>query len=167
MTAVSARKVRSLRCVRTAAQDTAKISLLFLDPCRPMLAEQLREMPLKLAFRGPEETVVDALNRVVPEVVVVRSSKLQEKEMAKAEAGCENLRVVMRAGAGVDNLAIPLLRDRGVQVANAQDANAAAVAELTFAHLLNLDRRLSDQVNREPMEPSYLQIQPIRGTGHS
>eukprot|EP00435_Cladocopium_sp_Y103_P065599 s694_g27.t1 len=54
--------------------------------------------------------------------------------------------MVMRAGAGVDNLAISVLRDRGIQVANAQDANATAVAELTFAHLLNLDRRLSDQV---------------------
>lgn len=39
-----------------------------------------------------------------------------------------------------------MLRERGIQVANAQDANATAVAELTFAHLLNLDRRLSDQV---------------------
>eukprot|EP00438_Fugacium_kawagutii_P001753 Skav227130 [mRNA] locus=scaffold133:190527:192501:- [translate_table: standard] len=137
---VAARKVR---CMRAA---TSSCSLLFLDPCRPKLTEQLGEMPLQMAFRGTEETVPEALNRVRPDVVIVRSSKLQEKEIAEAAAGCENLRVVMRAGAGVDNLAIPVLRDRGVQVANAQDANAAAVAELTFAHLLNLDRRLSDQV---------------------
>eukprot|EP00439_Symbiodinium_sp_Y106_P074913 s1868_g14.t1 len=54
--------------------------------------------------------------------------------------------MVMRAGAGVDNLAVPVLAERGVVVANAAGANAIAVAELTLAHLLNLDRRVSDQV---------------------
>jgi len=52
----------------------------------------------------------------------------------------------MRAGAGVDNIAVEALRQQGSVVANAAGANAVAVAELTMAHLLNLDRRLSDQV---------------------
>jgi len=35
----------------------------------------------------------------------------------------------MRAGAGVDNIAVAVLRERGILVANSQDANAVAVAE--------------------------------------
>ncbi|CAK9017404.1 D-3-phosphoglycerate dehydrogenase (PGDH) [Durusdinium trenchii] len=70
----------------------------------------------------------------------------EEEQLDAAKTGCERLQLVMRAGAGVDNIAVPILTQRGIRVANAQGANAVAVAELTMAHLLNLDRRLSDQV---------------------
>lgn len=87
---------------------------------------------------------MDALQRVRPEIVIIRSSLLQEPQVEAA--GTEGLGLVMRAGAGVDNIAVSALGQQGVVVANAAGANAVAVAELTMAHLLNLDRRYCDQV---------------------
>lgn len=122
------------------------MTLLFLDPCRKDLAQRLEDRSCNVEHRDADEDVPQALRRVSPEIVVVRSSVVKEPELEAAKSGLENLRLVMRAGAGVDNLAVPVLAERGVVVANAAGANAIAVAELTLAHLLNLDRRVSDQV---------------------
>lgn len=103
-------------------------------------------MSCEVYERTSGETVEQALERVRPDIVVIRSSLLKEPQLEAAAAALERLQLVMRAGAGVDNIAVAFLRQRGVAVANACGANAVAVAELTMAHLLNLDRRLSDQV---------------------
>lgn len=117
---------------------------LIVDPLSFGLIERLRNSGCLVEERGPQESVVDALKRVRPEIVIVRSSMLKEAQLEAA--GTEGLALVMRAGAGVDNIAVDVLVQKNVVVANAAGANAVAVAELTMAHLLNLDRQLSDQV---------------------
>eukprot|EP00931_Biecheleriopsis_adriatica_P091824 TRINITY_DN65696_c0_g1_i1.p1 TRINITY_DN65696_c0_g1~~TRINITY_DN65696_c0_g1_i1.p1 ORF type:complete len:410 (+),score=101.80 TRINITY_DN65696_c0_g1_i1:32-1261(+) len=133
------------RTMRSNAEER-HVSVLFLDPCSPGLTERLQGLGCCSSHRGAEESVADALVRVQPEVAVVRSSQLKEQQLEEASVGCQALRLVMRAGAGVDNIAVPMLAARGVVVANAAGANAIAVAELTLAHLLNLDRQICDQV---------------------
>lgn len=118
--------------------------LLVVDPCTAGLLQRLTDAGCEVFQRQPPETVSQALVRARPEVVVIRSSLLMEEQLLGD--GAEQLGLVMRAGAGVDNLAVQALTQRGVIVANAAGANAVAVAELTMAHLLNADRRLSDQV---------------------
>lgn len=119
---------------------------LIADPCPPLLEQQLQELGVAVAHRQKGESVAQALLRGRPEIVILRSSLLQEMELKEAAEGLAPLKIVVRAGAGVDNIAVSSLLSRGVLVANAAGANAIAVAELTLAHLLNLDRRLSDQV---------------------
>lgn len=119
---------------------------LFLDPCRPVLLERLVEHGCETSLRGSEESVVQALQRTRPEIIVVRSSNLKDAELEAASEALKSLAFVMRAGAGVDNIAVKSLTRQGVVVANAAGANAVAVAELTMAHLLNLDRQVYDQV---------------------
>ncbi len=48
-----------------------------------------------------------------------------------------NLRVVGRAGVGLDNIDLPACRDRGITVVYTPDANSAAVAEYVFALILD------------------------------
>jgi D-3-phosphoglycerate dehydrogenase len=77
-----------------------------------------------------------------PEVLVVRSTKVSA---AHIQAG-KSLSLIIRAGAGVNTIDMATASLRGVYVANCPGKNAAAVAELAIGHLVNLDRRISDNV---------------------
>jgi hypothetical protein len=52
------------------------------------------------------------------------------------------LGLVVRAGAGYDTIDVPAASARGIYVSNCPGKNSVAVAELTFALLLALDRRI-------------------------
>ncbi|MGJ8654092.1 MAG: phosphoglycerate dehydrogenase [Opitutaceae bacterium] len=55
---------------------------------------------------------------------------------ADVVAAAPNLKVVGRAGVGVDNIDIEACTDRGVIVMNTPTGNTLATAELTFTHML-------------------------------
>ena len=88
------------------------------------------------------EQLGEALGRVDPQVLVVRSTRVLAKHLAVARS----LSLIIRAGAGTNTIDVATASRRGVYVANCPGRNAIAVAELTFGHLLNLDRRISDNV---------------------
>lgn len=73
------------------------------------------------------------------DALLIRSSTTVTEKVL--EAG-KNLKVVGRAGIGVDNVDIPAATARGVIVMNTPDANATTTAELTLAHMLSLSRNL-------------------------
>lgn len=79
---------------------------------------------------------------LAPQVLIVRSTKVQAPQLAASPA----LKLVIRAGSGYDTIDINAAREKGIKVANCPGMNAVAVAELAFGHLLNLDRRISDNV---------------------
>jgi len=87
------------------------------------------------------EALTNALGQSRPDVLVVRSTKVGADAMDKAEG----LRLIVRAGAGVDNIDLEAARARQVKVANCAGANAAAVAELTFGLLIAADRQIPQQ----------------------
>lgn len=67
-------------------------------------------------------------------------------------AHAPNLRVVARAGVGIENIDVPACRERGVVVVHTPDANASAVAEFVFALLADALRprtRLAGVLTRE------------------
>ncbi len=78
-----------------------------------------------------------------PQVLVVRGSKTPK---AAIDAG-KSLKAIIRAGAGFDNIDLPASTAKGVVVCNCPGMNAAAVAELAFALLLALDRRVVEGTN--------------------
>ncbi|HJQ33817.1 MAG TPA: phosphoglycerate dehydrogenase [Pyrinomonadaceae bacterium] len=71
--------------------------------------------------------------------LVVRSETKVTAELLEA-AG--HLRVIGRAGVGVDNIDVPAATQRGVVVMNAPDGNTMTTAEHTMALLLALARRV-------------------------
>jgi D-3-phosphoglycerate dehydrogenase len=87
----------------------------------------------------------DALTRAIAEtradVLVVRSTKVTE---AMLDAG--RLSLVVRAGAGYNTIDVAAASRRGIYVSNCPGKNAIAVAELTMALILALDRRVPDNV---------------------
>ena len=73
------------------------------------------------------------------DAILIRSATQMTAELI--ERG-ENLKVIGRAGTGVDNVDIPAATRRGVIVANAPESNSVAAAEHTIALMLALYRNI-------------------------
>src|SRR5688572_19307251 len=73
------------------------------------------------------------------DAIVVRSATKVTKELI--EAG-KKLRVIARAGTGVDNVDVPAATARGIIVMNAPGANSVSVAEHALGLMLALSRSI-------------------------
>jgi D-3-phosphoglycerate dehydrogenase len=88
-----------------------------------------------------DDALAQAVERLRPDVLVVRSTKVTEAILA---AGA--LKLVVRAGAGYNTINVAAASRRGIYVSNCPGKNSVAVAELAFALILALDRRIADNV---------------------
>ena len=88
-----------------------------------------------------DDALAEAVERLRPDVLVVRSTKVNEAALA---AGA--LKLVVRAGAGYKTIDVAAASRRGIYVSNCPGKNSVAVAELAFALILALDRRVPDNV---------------------
>jgi D-3-phosphoglycerate dehydrogenase len=90
------------------------------------------------------DLVDDALARALAsggaEALIVRSTMVTEAMLVPG------LKLIVRAGAGVNTIDVKAATAHGVVVANCPGRNAVAVAELTFGLLLSIDRRIPDNV---------------------
>jgi D-3-phosphoglycerate dehydrogenase len=75
------------------------------------------------------------------DILVVRGTKVPAATLAAGR-----LSLVVRAGAGYDTIDVPAASARGIYVSNCPGKNSIAVAELTFALILALDRRVPANV---------------------
>jgi D-3-phosphoglycerate dehydrogenase len=83
------------------------------------------------------DALAQAVRSTGADVLVVRGTKVPG---AALTAG--RLSLVVRAGAGYDTIDVPAASARGIYVSNCPGKNSVAVAELTFALALALDRRV-------------------------
>src|SRR5215212_7703926 len=88
-----------------------------------------------------DDTLIDAIKQQAPDVLVVRGTKVTEPML---EAG--PVKLVVRAGAGYNTIDVSAASKRGIYVSNCPGKNSIAVAELAFALILALDRRIADNV---------------------
>lgn len=111
-----------------------------------LLAEQLS--PATIDALGPDFDVreVDGTDRPAllaaladASAVLVRSATQID---AEALAAAPRLKVVARAGVGLDNVDIKAATTAGVMVVNAPTSNIVSAAELTVGHILSLARHI-------------------------
>jgi len=88
-----------------------------------------------------DDALAEAVRQVSPDVIVVRGTKVTESML---EAG--PVKLVVRAGAGYNTIDVAAASKRGIYVSNCPGKNSIAVAELAFALILALDRRIADNV---------------------
>jgi D-3-phosphoglycerate dehydrogenase / 2-oxoglutarate reductase len=88
-----------------------------------------------------DESLVAAIKTGVPDVLVVRGTKVTEPML---DAG--PVKLVVRAGAGYNTIDVAAASKRGIYVSNCPGKNSIAVAELAFALILALDRRIVENV---------------------
>jgi D-3-phosphoglycerate dehydrogenase len=87
-----------------------------------------------------DQALADAVASLGPDVLVVRSTKVAEPALG------QSLTLIIRAGAGVNTIDVKGATARKILVANCPGKNSVAVAELTMALILALDRRIADNV---------------------
>ena len=88
-----------------------------------------------------DDALTEAIGKEQPDVLVVRGTKVTEAMLAAGP-----LKLIVRAGAGYNTIDVGAASRRGIYVSNCPGKNSIAVAELAFALILALDRRVADNV---------------------
>ena len=88
-----------------------------------------------------DDALKEAIAATGADVLVVRGTKVTAPML---DAG--RLSLIVRAGAGYNTIDVAGASRRGIYVSNCPGKNAIAVAELAFALILALDRRVPDNV---------------------
>src|SRR5882757_4784106 len=88
-----------------------------------------------------DSSLTEAIGVNKPDVLVVRGTRVTEPML---DAG--PVKLVVRAGAGYNTIDVGAASKRGIYVSNCPGKNSIAVAELAFALILALDRRIADNV---------------------
>ena len=126
---------------------TVKVRLRVAKPV-VLIAEELS--PATLDALGPDFEIrnCDGANRaeLLPalaagvDAVLIRSATKMD---AEAIAAAKGLKVIARAGVGLDNVDVPASTAAGVMVVNAPTSNIVSAAELAIALLLASARHIS------------------------
>ena len=117
------------------------MNVLICDPISPKGIEYFRQQPqLKVTVLEKRLSESELLPLVAEtEAMVVRSeTKITRKLMEAAP----RLKVVGRAGVGVDNVDVDVATARGIVVMNTPAGNTISTAELTFSMLMALARKI-------------------------
>lgn len=86
---------------------------------------------------NPDEATPHA--RDADAIIVRSATEIRGQLLADAA----QLKVIGRAGIGVDNIDLDAATERGIVVLNTPDANATTTAELAIAHMFSLSRKLT------------------------
>ncbi len=113
--------------------------ILISDPLQASGIEILRESGAEVTVLGEDERprLLEILGDY--DALVVRSMTKVTREVLAAG---KNLKVVGRAGIGVDNIDVAAATEQGILVVNAPTANLVSATEHTFALLLSLARNV-------------------------
>jgi len=118
------------------------MKVLIADKLPEKYIEDLKALDLEVIYNPKlgENDLPEAAKEV--DILVVRSTVVNEKTIYESK----NLSLIVRAGAGVNNIAIAAANRKGVYVSNCPGKNAVAVAELTIGLMIALDRWIPDNV---------------------
>lgn len=124
---------------------SAKLRVLVADKLEASALSALRQLGAELSEEAglDPDTLPAAVERLDPDVLIVRSTKVKAPVFERAES----LALVVRAGAGVDNIDVAAASERGIFVANCPGKNAIAVAELALGLIVAADRQIPQQTS--------------------
>jgi D-3-phosphoglycerate dehydrogenase len=121
------------------------MNVLIADRFEPRGIDALRgagcEVVCEPTLEG--DALREAIVRTACNVLIVRGTPVTEGMLDASR----NLSLVVRAGPGVETIDTQAASRRSILVANCPGKSAVAIAELTFALILALDRRLVEGVN--------------------
>lgn len=116
-----------------------ELKILISDPLAGVAINKLRDAGLDITVQtglAPE-----ALLKIIPDyhVIAVRSATKVTREVVNA---AKNLKLVVRAGVGLDNVDAAACKERGIEVKNTPNATSTSVAEHVMALMLALARHI-------------------------
>ena len=115
------------------------MKILVSDPLDSQAVESMKKAKLDVTVQTgmkPEE-----LLKVIPnyQILIVRSGTKVTRQILEA---AKNLKLVVRAGVGLDNVDAIAAKEKGIEVCNTPLATTTSVAEHTFALMLALLRKI-------------------------
>ncbi|MBZ0117488.1 MAG: hydroxyacid dehydrogenase [Sandaracinaceae bacterium] len=118
--------------------------VLVADKLAPLVPGRLQDLGVAVTVDAGAsgDALAKKIAELDPHVLVVRSTQVMAEHVRAGRV----LALIVRAGAGVNTIDVAAASARGIYVANCPGKNACAVAELTIGHLVNLDRRIADNV---------------------
>ncbi len=118
------------------------MNVFIADKLPDWCAERVQRMGataiVQAGLKGAE--LAKAVAQAGADVLIVRSTKVTAEVIDAAPT----LSLIIRAGAGVDNIDTDHAAERGIYVTNCPGTNSAAVAELAMGLILAVDRRIPD-----------------------
>ena len=117
--------------------------ILIADKFEQSGRDGLQAIGCEISFQPDlkDDALIEAIGKAKPDVLVVRGTKVTEPMLAAGP-----LKLIVRAGAGYNTIDVAAASRRGIYVSNCPGKNSIAVAELAFALILALDRRIADSV---------------------
>lgn len=119
-----------------------KTKILIADKFPDQYIEELKNMDLDVENSpklGADDLPGAAKDK---EVLIVRSTVVNAETINSSD----KLKLIIRAGAGVNNIDIPAATKKNIAVCNCPGKNSVAVAELAIGLMVSLDRRIPDNV---------------------
>ena len=118
----------------------------------------------KISFDVKTGLPEDEIVKIIPnyDAIVVRSATKVTKNIILAG---KKLKVIGRAGAGVDNIDITTAKENSMIVMNTPGGNANATAELTFALIMSLLRKIpfaNETTHAGKWEKKVLKVQSFQ-----
>lgn len=104
----------------------------------------------------PQEDLMEKLQDY--DAIIVRSATKVRKELIDA---CPRLKMIARAGVGLDNIDVDYAREKGIKVINTPKASSLAVAELVLGQIFSLSRYLY-QANRSMPETGNSEFKQLK-----
>ena len=101
------------------------------------ILSQVAQVDVKIGLAPAE------LARIIGEydAIMIRSETRMTKEIIEAAT---NLKIIGRAGVGVDNVDVPAATRRGIVVVNSPEGNTIAAAEHALAMMLSMSRYIPE-----------------------
>ncbi|MDO5717496.1 MAG: D-2-hydroxyacid dehydrogenase [Tissierellia bacterium] len=127
--------------------------VLIADGMDKEKAEELRKLGYDLIEKKVDK---DELLDIVKDIdaIVVRSRTKVTREVVDAALETGNLKIVIRAGIGLDNIDLDYCKEKGIKVFNTPNSSANSVAELAIGQMISI-ARFADLANIEMKEEKW------------
>ncbi len=96
-----------------------------------------------------QQKLAEDLNEGMFDAILVRSATNVTRQVIES---CPCLKLIGRAGVGMDNIDVSFAASRGLKVVNTPESSSQSVAELVFAHLYGMLRFLPDSNRLMPQQ---------------
>ncbi|HOF03525.1 MAG TPA: NAD(P)-dependent oxidoreductase [Atribacterota bacterium] len=117
------------------------LKILIMDKIDHSVVEELKKRGHSVQLStNDSETIYQEIQK--NEIMIVRSATRVTKRILDAAAKTGILKIIIRAGVGVDNIEVDYAREMGIRVLNTPLASSTSVAELALAHMFTLARNM-------------------------
>lgn len=132
-----------------AAAGGEKYKVLVMDKCDPKAVAILTAAGHTAEEK--EGLKEDELVKIIPEyaAMIVRSATTVTEPIIRAG---KNLKIIGRAGVGVDNIKIPIATECGIHVVNSPQGNTISAAEHTWGLILAMARKVPQAYTKLKVE---------------